>query len=398
MNDRNPRRGSGQPRKRTSGESGGRGRAPRGGERQASRGGDGEKRASRSGDAERRPKRGGDGERRTGGSEQRGRAPRGRGDTSKRTPKTGGDRAPRAGIKRTARLGDDAGRRSRAAGRGKRTSKSTDDRNPTRSGIDYPSPKFRPKGEDRTPSAPPTKRPSLRKAERSRTEQPARRPRAQKARASGPPRRRRVKSTEASEELARLAGRKARGAQEQLARAAEAFTAGRERDALKLLRPLRDLYPDASAVRELLGLAHYRLGNYAAAAKELEAFVELTDSVEQHPVLMDTMRAMGKYQRIDVLWEELAAASPSGALVTEGRIVLAGSRADRGRVREAIALLDRRGADARRVQEHHLRLWYALADLYERAGEIPKARELFSRIRKHDAGFADVAERLAALR
>ena len=373
MNDRNPRRGSGQPRKRTSGESGGGGgRAPRGG----------------------------DGERRTGGSEQQGRAPRGRGDTSKRTPKNGGDRAraPRAGIKRTARLGDDAGGRSRAAGRGKRTSKSTDDRNPTRSGIDYPSPKFRPKGEDRTPSAPPAKRPSLRKADRSRTEQPARRPRAQKARASGPPRRRRVKSTEANEELARLAGRKARGAQEQLARAAEAFTAGRERDALKLLRPLRDLYPDASAVRELMGLAHYRLGNYAAAAKELEAFVELTDSVEQHPVLMDTMRAMGKYQRIDVLWEELAAASPSGALVTEGRIVLAGSRADRGRVREAIALLDRRGADARRVQEHHLRLWYALADLYERAGEIPKARELFSRIRKHDAGFADVAERLAALR
>ncbi len=146
------------------------------------------------------------------------------------------------------------------------------------------------------------------------------------------------------------------------------------------------------------GLAHYRLGNYAAAAKELDAFVELTDSVEQHPVLMDAMRAMGKYRRVDVLWEELAAASPSSALVTEGRIVLAGTLADRGKVRDAIAVLDRRGADARRVQEHHLRLWYALADLYERAGEIPKARELFLRIRKHDAGFADVAERLAALR
>ncbi|CAB4798885.1 unannotated protein [freshwater metagenome] len=46
---------------------------------------------------------------------------------------------------------------------------------------------------------------------------------------------------------------------------------------------------------------------------------------------------------------------------------------------------------------HHLRLWYALADLEERAGNIPAARARFDRIRQHDAGFADVAERLAAL-
>ena len=44
-----------------------------------------------------------------------------------------------------------------------------------------------------------------------------------------------------------------------------------------------------------------------------------------------------------------------------------------------------------------MRVWYALADLYERAGDLPKARELFLRIRRHDAGFADAAERLAAL-
>jgi thioredoxin-like negative regulator of GroEL len=387
VNDRNPRRGSGQPRKRASREGDDRRRAPRDGEQRTSRGGDGARRAA-------------DGGRRTARGEEGGRPPRTESDKRKRTSKGGEDRtrAPRAGIKRTARLGEERGRPSRKGDKRKRTSKSADDRNPTRSGIDYPSPKFRPKGGESTAApAPPAKRASLRRVDRSRDEKPARKQRAFKAR-SGPPRRRRVKSTEAGEELARLAGRKARGAQEQLARAAEAFTAGRERDALKLLRPLRDLYPDASAVRELLGLAHYRLGNYAAAAKELDAFVELTDSVEQHPVLMDAMRAMGKYRRVDELWEELAAASPSSALVTEGRIVLAGTRADRGKVRDAIAVLDRRGADARRVQEHHLRLWYALADLYERAGEIPKARELFLRIRKHDAGFADVAERLAALR
>ena len=148
---------------------------------------------------------------------------------------------------------------------------------------------------------------------------------------------------------------------------------------MRMLRPLRDAYPDASAVRELLGLCQYRLGQYAAATKELEAFVELTNSVEQHPVLMDCARALGKHRQVDELWEELAAASPSGALVTEGRIVLAGSHADQGRLTEAIATLDRRTAEPNRVQEHHVRVWYALADLYERAGDLPKARELFLR-------------------
>ncbi|MGZ8752390.1 MAG: tetratricopeptide repeat protein, partial [Acidimicrobiia bacterium] len=40
----------------------------------------------------------------------------------------------------------------------------------------------------------------------------------------------------------------------------------------------------------------------------------------------------------------------------------------------------------------------ALADLEERAGNTPRARELFRRIEQHDKTFADVAERLGALR
>jgi hypothetical protein len=112
---------------------------------------------------------------------------------------------------------------------------------------------------------------------------------------------------------------------------------------------------------------------------------------------MDCYRALGKYRRVDDLWEDLATASPSNALVTEGRIVLAGSRADRGKVRDAIALLERRAADVKHVQEHNLRLWYVLADLYERAGEVARARDLFARVRRYDPSFADVAERGAAL-
>ena len=150
-------------------------------------------------------------------------------------------------------------------------------------------------------------------------------------------------------------------------------------------------------MRELLGLAYYRAGQYPSAIAELEQYVSLSREVDQHPVLMDCYRARKDYARVAELWEELAAVSPSAALVAEGRIVFAGSLADRGRLRDAIALLDRRAGEVKRAKEHHLRLWYALADLEERAGNLPRARVLFDRVRRHDPHFADVAERLAAL-
>jgi len=183
----------------------------------------------------------------------------------------------------------------------------------------------------------------------------------------------------------------------ELLRAADAFAGDRERDAIGILRPLRDQLPDSPSVRELLGLSLYRSGQYAAATRELEHYVALTGAVDQHPVLMDCARARKDYARVGELWRELADVSPSPELVAEGRIVVAGSLADRGRIDEAVAFLDRRAGGVKRPREHHLRLWYALADLEERAGNLPRARALFDRIRRQDAGFADVAERLAAL-
>jgi tetratricopeptide (TPR) repeat protein len=179
--------------------------------------------------------------------------------------------------------------------------------------------------------------------------------------------------------------------------AADAYQHDREREALRILRPLRDRLPDAPSVRELTGLAQYRLGNYNAASKELEAYVGLTDAVDQHPVLMDCYRAQRRWKKVDEAWEELAAVSPAAELVAEGRIVYAGSLADRGRLRDALEVLRKKAAPVRSPREHHLRLWYALADLEERAGNLATARDLFDRVRIADPSFADVAERRAAL-
>ena len=99
-----------------------------------------------------------------------------------------------------------------------------------------------------------------------------------------------------------------------------------------------------------------------------------------------------------MLWDELGQTAAAPEVVAEGRIVYAGSLADRGRVREAISLLDRRGRGREeRPKDFHLRLWYALADLEERAGNLPRARTLFERISRNDPSFADVMERLVSL-
>jgi tetratricopeptide (TPR) repeat protein len=262
--------------------------------------------------------------------------------------------------------------------------------------VDYPSRRYKAKDDEPEPE----RRPSLRAVRRSEPADgaaPAKRARAAKRTKQAAPPRRRGRRSEANDELGRIAGRNATRAQQALQRAATAYNEGRERDAAKELRALRDAYPDAAGVRELLGLADYRLGHFGVAAKELEAFVQLTGSVEQHPVLMDCYRAQRRYADVERLWHELSEVSPSAELVTEGRIVAAGALADQRRTRDAIALLERKAADTKRAQTHHLRLWYALADLYERAGEIPRARELFERVRRREPDFVDVAERLAGL-
>jgi hypothetical protein len=50
-----------------------------------------------------------------------------------------------------------------------------------------------------------------------------------------------------------------------------------------------------------------------------------------------------------------------------------------------------------RVADRHMRTWYALADLYERSGELSKSRSLFRRVVQHDGDFADAVDRLRAL-
>ncbi len=185
---------------------------------------------------------------------------------------------------------------------------------------------------------------------------------------------------------------------QRLERAEVAYEQGDYHKAWRALDGMAKDAPKVPEVRELTGLTLYRLGRWELAARELEAFRELTGRIDLHPVLADCHRAQQRWVDVDELWAELKASEASTAVLVEGRIVAAGALGDRGELTEAVQLLSANFQRPRRAKEHHMRQAYALADLCEQAGEIPRARELFGWLVDQDELYVDVAERLSGLR
>ena len=77
---------------------------------------------------------------------------------------------------------------------------------------------------------------------------------------------------------------------------------------------------------------------------------------------------------ISITIGELGEVSPSSRR-RRSRIVMAGALADRGDLEGAVNFFQR-AETAQAATEHHLRRAYALADLYDRAGNITPERHL----------------------
>ena len=182
-------------------------------------------------------------------------------------------------------------------------------------------------------------------------------------------------------------------------KAVAAYERGRYPEALRYGNELVREVGTVPAVRRLAGFAAYRQGRWRDAARHLEAYAKLSGEPDALAALMDALRALGRHSKVTAAWAELRHSAADADVLAEARIVAAGSLADRGRLPEAIELLASAGAarSLRNPSERHLRQWYALADLFERAGDLPRARELFGRVARVDPEAYDVAERLDAL-
>ncbi len=203
---------------------------------------------------------------------------------------------------------------------------------------------------------------------------------------------------EVLEELRQLAGPRGRLVEHRLLQAAQAYERDRYEEALRLLRPVVDEVRESPAVMELYGLTLYRLGRWRQAAKVLRQVSEKTDSYDQYPVIADCERAQGRPSKVREIWEILRHEGVSREVLVEGRLVMAGALADQGDLEEAIALLAPSGRPRRHADLPMLREWYALADLYEAAGDLARARELFARVAAEAPDLLDAPARLRAIR
>lgn len=184
-----------------------------------------------------------------------------------------------------------------------------------------------------------------------------------------------------------------------LTKAAEAYDRKRYEEALRLGRLVADAVPGVASVRELTGLAAYRGERWSMAKIHLTAHFTITGDPAHLALVMDCDRANRRYRAVEKAFAQLQDHEPTADVLTEGRIVMAAAWADQRQFDEAIDLLTRAGGtkQLRNPSFRHLRLWYALGDVFDRAGDVSSARELFARVVLADPDAYDAADRLAEL-
>lgn len=184
---------------------------------------------------------------------------------------------------------------------------------------------------------------------------------------------------------------------ERLAQAQEALDGEHFDEARRIAHPLVRELPGVAAVHEILGLSAYRVGAWRQAATELETAQAHRPSVELLPVLADVYRAQRRWADVERIWSEVRAISPPQEVLAEARIVAAGAQADQGDLRRALRTMRRTSQTPKRVRDHHLRQWYVLGDLHDRAGDALEAAHWFRLVADHDPDFVDVRDRLRSL-
>jgi tetratricopeptide (TPR) repeat protein len=179
-------------------------------------------------------------------------------------------------------------------------------------------------------------------------------------------------------------------------RALKALQAGDVERAASLAREAKSAAPRSPRVRELLGIAAYRTGEFQEALKELLAYRRLTGFVDENHVIADCQRALGQPERALATCAEVTPQRVSPAVWAETKIIAASTRADQGDLDGALKEIRTADVEPREMQDYHLRLWYVAADILERMGRHDDARTLWERVYAEDPDFFDVADRLRA--
>ena len=172
---------------------------------------------------------------------------------------------------------------------------------------------------------------------------------------------------------------------------------GRDAAAVAPAREAKDLAPRSGVVRETLGLALYRAGQFREALRELQAYRRITGRLDQNHLIADSHRALGSPEKAVEVAREALRARVGEDVRAEAAVVGASALADLGRIDEALGLLRSAPAGRSGVTESDLRLMYVTGDILAKSGRTKEAAEQFRRILRFDPGAFDVAERLAEI-
>lgn len=153
-----------------------------------------------------------------------------------------------------------------------------------------------------------------------------------------------------------------------------------------------------AAVREALGLVHYRRGEFNDAIREFRTAKRLSGSNHLLPYLVDSERGLGRYERALDLAASPEARSLGEADNIELAIVVSGVRRDLGQPEAAQMVLRIPALERASKQPWAARLFYAYAEALVSGGSSEEARDWFAKAVDADLdGQTDAAERVAEL-
>ena len=168
--------------------------------------------------------------------------------------------------------------------------------------------------------------------------------------------------------------------------------------ALSHARAARARASRIAAIREAVGIAAYRCGDWGQALSELRAARRMGSKSELLALLADCERGLGRPERAIELARGPEAAQLSGEDADELRIVAAGARADLGQLEQALAVLSTPQLDPSRTGSTAARLFYAYADTLLALGRDDEALQWFLRSAAADIdGVTDAEDRVDEL-
>jgi tetratricopeptide (TPR) repeat protein len=173
---------------------------------------------------------------------------------------------------------------------------------------------------------------------------------------------------------------------EALGAASEALGEGRYQAAVKHGERAKALAPNDSTVRETIGVAAYRVGDWSTALNELRAYRRMAGESTHLPIEMDVLRALGRDADVEKAWKELQRRGGHGLVLNEGIVVYSSYLLDKGRAKEAWKIANP-GRTVAEPNEAHLRLYFVAARAAAALGDRDTAKQLSDTIVLADPAF-----------